>query len=139
MITVPYSLELESDEDARQAVAGAVVTVVVGHMKIFLGASTDPAKQLSIVGSLRSIYRLMMNELLKQDATATDQVGSGNYLTATSGNITLAIVTAGVGVEDVALVISNTFGADGTQGVTHMYNETFDQLINVLLENLSQN
>lgn len=135
-ITTPYSLELTADEDAREAVVGAVVTVVAGKLKIFLGAAVTPEKMQSIVGSLKACYRVAMNRVLKR-GVAADVVAFGNFLSATAGSITLAADTVGVGTTDVAVVISQTFGSSGGFAQTHMDTETFDQLINVLLENSS--
>lgn len=134
-ITTPYSLELTANENTKDAVAGAVVTVVAGHLKIFLGSAVDPGKRQQYVGSLRACYRKLITDDEKEGTTG-DLVAYGDALSARDGNITIAADTLGVGAGDVAIVKSSSFAASGR---THKMTETFNQLINALLENSKDN
>ena len=135
MITTPFSLELTRDQDAISIVEGVLPAVVVGKMKIFLGANVNPGRPQNYVGSLRACYRHLMNESAKK-GVATDEVVSGDWKNASAGNILLAVNGAGITDDDVAIVVSATFV---TNGATHFYTETFNQLINGLLERVSDN
>ena len=134
-ITTPYSLELTAGEDAKDATAGTVVTVVAGKLKIFLGSAVDPGKRQQYVGSLRACYRKLMAEAEKR-GTPGDLVAYGSAIGASDGNITVEAVTTNVGVTDVAIVVSSSFAADGR---THKTTETFHQLINALLQKTAAN
>lgn len=136
MITTPYSLELTRDEDAKSATAGTVSDIVAGKLKIFIGANADPAKRQQYRGTLTNCFRNLMNERAKREIT-TNLVASGNWLNAKDGNITLATTTGGITANDVAVVASSSF--DSAPGATHFYDETFNQLLEVLLENTKAN
>lgn len=138
-ITAPFSLELTADEDAREATAGTVSTVVLAKMKIFLEDTVGLTKHQSINGSLRNCFRLLMAEVSRRDVSSDDQVASGNYLTASAGNITLDTDLLSIAVGDVVLIVSGTFGSSAGKAQTHMFTETFNQLMDVLSERLAQN
>ena len=133
-ITAPYSLQLRAYDDSKDAVAGTVVTVVSNHMKIFLGSAVDPGKRQQYVGSLKACYRTLMAELGKRQ-NATDQVAYGPAYGASDGNIIVTTDTLSVGATDVALVVSSSFTSDRSHELT----ETFNQLINALLQNTAAN
>jgi len=130
-ITTPYSLEMTADEDARDIVAGTVVTLVNDHLKIFLGATVPPGKQQTIVGTLERCFRLLMNTNTRV-ATNADLVAYGDYASGIEQEITIEGITGNVGDDDVAVVMSDTFTASAN---THMLEESFRQLVNKFLEN----
>ena len=136
MITTPFSLELTKDEDAKDAEAGAVATVVAGKVKIFLGANVLANRPQVYVGTLRACYRHLMNERAKR-GVAGDLVSFGDWQNASAGNITIASDIAGLDDDDVAIVLSDTFNANTV--MTHFVTETFNQLMNVLLERTKDN
>ena len=135
-ITAPYSLDLGPHEDAKHATPGTTVTVVAGNMKIFISSAVNEKRTQAIVGSLKSIFRHMMNEDLRKAGGTADFIGFGNWASASSGNITVNTDGTGITTSDVAISLSSTFDNGGS---THLYKETFDQLINVLLEKMKGN
>jgi hypothetical protein len=142
MITAPYSLELGPHEDARDAVAGITVDTVAGKMKIFLGADVPPDKRQSIVGSFHALYRRLMNHVASGGATGNGTICVfGPWASATSGNTKIEQGTTNVTAGDVAIVCSGTFpsGFAAEKGQSHFYRETFDQLVEVFLENTKDN
>jgi hypothetical protein len=142
MITVPYSLELSAHQDAKAAVAGTTVDTVSGKMKIFLGADVQPDKRQSIVGSFHALYRRLMNHVASGGATGNGTICVfGPWDSATSGNVQIEQGTTNVATGDVAVVCSGTFpsGFAANKGATHFYQETFDQLVEVFLENTKDN
>lgn len=137
MITTPYSLDIAPGQSAEGAVADTVSTIVAGNMKIFLGSGVDPAKRQSIRGSLRVIYNFMMNNAGKGEVTTGDIVVFGDYLNVNQDTITLTNVTAGIGVNDVAIVVSETFGSATNQTIE--YREGFRKLTAQLLTRSAAN
>ena len=138
-ITAPYHLILGPHEDAKQAVeanGSGTVTVSAGDMKIFINSAVNEKRTQAIVGSLKSIFRHMMNEDLRKAGGTADFIGFGNWASASSGNITVNTDGTGITTSDVAISLSSTFDNGGS---THLYKETFDQLINVLLEKMKGN
>ena len=135
MITTPFSLELARDEDAISIVEGIVATVVAGKIKIFLGANVVAGSPQVYVGTLRACYRHLMNESAKK-ASSADVVASGDWQNASAGNIVLAADAAGLTADDVAISVAADFSTDGA---THFYTETFNQLMNGLSERVSDN
>lgn len=138
-ITAPYSLELASDEPSKDIVVGVVATVVATKMKIFLGANVVLTRQQTINGTLRCIYRHMMNELLKKSVANQDNIGFTDFETGTTANVVLDTDILALTDRDVAIIIGADFTPGSQSAATHMYTETFNELMNVLLENLSQN
>ena len=126
MITTPYSLELAPGDPAESATAGIVATVVAGSMKIFLGSGVDPAKRQSIRGSLKTIYNFMMNDAGKGGVGSGDIVAFGDYIEVGQASITLTNVITGIGVNDVAIVVSSSFGSSPNQTIE--YREAFRKL-----------
>ena len=126
MITTPYSLEIAPGESAEAATSDIVSTIVAGKTKIFLGSGVDPAKRQSIRGSLKVIYNFMMTEAAKGSVTTGDIVAFGDYLNVSQSNITLTNVTTGIGVNDVAVVVSSSFGSSANQTIE--YREAFRKL-----------
>jgi hypothetical protein len=141
MITVPYSLELSAHQDAKAAVAGTTVDTVSGKMKIFLGADVIPSRRQSIVGSLRACFNRVLNDEARGNPGASTICAFGPWASATSGNVQIEQGTTNVAAGDVAIVCSGTFpsGFAANKGATHFYQETFDQLIEVFLENTKDN
>lgn len=126
MITTPYSLELAPGDPAESATADTVATVVAGNMKIFLGSGVDPAKRQSIRGSLRVIYNFMMSDAGKGAVTSGDIVVFGDYIEVNQATITLTNVITGIGVNDVAIIVSSSFGSAANQTIE--YREAFRKL-----------
>ncbi len=126
MITTPYSLDIAPGDAAESATADIVATVVVGSMKIFLGSGVDPAKRQSIRGSLKVIYNFMMTEAGKGTVTSGDIVAFGDYIEVDQSTITLTNVIIGLGANDVAVVVSSTFGSATNQTIE--YREAFRKL-----------
>ena len=86
-ITLPYSVELGLHEDAVDAVeadGSGVVTPTASKMKVFLNSGVDPKKIQSAVGSLRAIYRHMMNEHLRAPVGSAALIGYGDGTAATA-------------------------------------------------------
>ena len=135
-ITVPYSLDLGPHEDAKDATPGTTVTPVAGNLKVFIGSGANPKRTQAIVGSLKTIFRTMLNEELRARGGTADFVGFDHWAGASSGGTTINADGTGIAAADVAVSISSTFD---TGGSTHLYKETFDQLINVLLEKMKDN
>jgi hypothetical protein len=135
MITTPFSLELGRDDDAIAAVEGVVNDIVPGKMKLFLGDNVNPGQAQVYVGTLKSCFRHLMNESAKKGTTAVTVV-YGNWINASAGNITLTDTEASVGVNTVAIIVAAGFAPDGK---THAYTETFEQLIDGLLERVKDN
>jgi len=138
-ITAPYHLILGPNEDAKQAVEAdgtGISAVSAGDMKIHLGTTVDTKRAQAIVGSLKSIFRHMMNEDLRKAGGTQDFIGFGNWASASAGNITVNADGSGIAATDVSISLSSTFDNGGS---THLYKETFDQLINVLLEKMKGN
>jgi len=136
MITVPFSLELTADEDAISIVEDITTLSVPGKMKIFLGASVNPGLQQNYIGSLKACYRHLMNESAKKGTISVVAV-YGDWQNASAGNISLENDASGV--LDTDVLISVAGGFDNGVGKTHMYAETFDQLIDGLLERVKDN
>lgn len=132
-ITAPYSLELTQDESAKNAVAGTLVTAIVGKMKIFLGANVKVGHRQAYIGTLKAAFATLKSA--KGSSVSTVRVISGKWDAGSSGNFLIDTVTTGVTVDDVAIVVASDFGFDKT----HMSDETFKQLINVLLEKTKSN
>ena len=130
-IEVPYSLELAAHEDAIEAVEGSTPDTTTAKMKIFLGNGVNPMRPQVFVGTLKSVYRHMMNENFKHVASNGAQVGHGHWQNASAGNIAIDSGVANIEDDEVAISIAGNFE---TTARTHLYTETFNQLINVLLE-----
>ena len=135
MITTPFSLALARDEDAISIVEGLIPDAVSGKMLIFLGANVNPGLPQTYIGTLKACFRHLMNESAKKDS-AVNAVVSGDWRNASAGNIVLAGGAGGVGDNDVSISVAGSFSTDGA---THFYTETFNQLINGLLERVSDN
>ena len=133
-ITIPYGVELGAHEDAKDAVEGDGSTIVAGKMTLALTATVPPARAQAIICSRKNVFRHMMNESLKKRVAGADLYGFANWADASSGNVTVGGTTTGLADGDVIIALSSTFPAG-----THFYKETFDQLINVLRENLTEN
>ena len=134
-ITTPFGLELARDEDAKDAVEGDTNVLVALKIKIFLGANVNPALIQTYVGSLRACYRHLMNEALKKGISSAT-VGRGDWRAASAGNISIDSGTAFITDDDVAVIVSGTLTPVGG---THFQTETFNQLINGLLERTKDN
>ena len=134
MITTPFSLELARDEDAISIVEDVDPAVVPTKLKIFLGANVNPGSPQVYVGTLRACFRHWMNERGKKEAESA--VVRGDWQNASAGNIVIATGVGGLTDDDVAISISAAFSTDGA---THFYTETFNQLMNGLLERVSDN
>lgn len=137
MITTPYSLDIAPGEGAESATADIVSTIVAGNMKIFLGSGVDPAKRQSIRGSLRVIFNFLMTNAAKGEVTSGDIVVFGDYLNVNQATITLTNITAGIGVNDVAIVVSSTFGSAANQTIE--YREGYRKLVAQLLTRSAAN
>ena len=135
-ISVPFSLQMTRDEDAISIIEGAVPDVVSGRFKIFLGANVIAGRPQVYVGSLRACYRHLMNEVVRQ-GTPGDKIAVGDWQTAGAANILLPADTIGITDDDVAIVVAANFNL--ASGATHFYTETFNQLMNGLLERASDN
>ena len=135
MITTPYSLELTKNQDAKDAIAGTSTAVVPLKMKIYLGGNVIPGKIQTYIGTLQAVARAMSGKVLQSAGTGA-VVGYGDWRNAVAGNIVLAADVTGVTADHVAIIVSGTFD---TQAATHFYDETFKQLLNVLLEKTSTN
>ena len=135
-ITVPYSLALGANEDAKAAVPGNDTSLIPGKMKIFILDNANPKRMQSIVGSLRSVFKCAMSERFRAADNATALAGFGPWNHATCGNVTINSDGAGITLDDVGIQLPTDFAG---AGATHMYQETFDQLINVLLEKTKDN
>jgi len=133
-ITVPYSLELTQDEGAKDAVADTAATAVAGKMKIFIGSNVTPAHRQAYVGTLKAAFAKLKSDK-GSDQSATTKVIYGSWNAGSSGAFTVADTTAGITATDVAIVVSDTFNIHRS----HMADETFKQLINVLLEKTKGN
>lgn len=136
MITVPFSLELARDEDAISIVEGTLPDPVALKMKIFLGANVNPGLPQTYIGSLKAVYRHMMNERFKSTASALPGVGFGDWQSAGAANIEIDAGVGSVTADDVGISVAGNFE---TEAATHFYTETFNQLINGLLERVSDN
>jgi hypothetical protein len=134
-ITTPFSLELGRDEDAISIVEGITSDAVPGKMKIWLGNNVNPGQAQVYVGTLKSCFRHLMNESAKKGATGVT-VAYGNWISASAGNITIDSNASGAGFNTVVISVSAGFGSGGA---THFYTETFDQLIEGLLERVKDN
>lgn len=133
-ITTPYSLELRLDEDAKDAVAGTVVDTALGKIKIFLGANILPQNRQTYIGTLKAAFATLLTERGSSTSAGT-KVIFGNWQAGSSGNFTVASGTSSVTVDDVAIVVSGTVPFHRTG----LSDETFKQLINVLLEKTKGN
>jgi hypothetical protein len=134
-ITTPFSLELTRDEDAISIVEDVTTLSVPLKMKIFLGADVNPGQAQVYVGTLKSCFRHLMNESAKKGTIAV-VTAYGDWQNASAGNITLANDGSGVLDTDVLISVAGGFAPDGK---THFYTETFDQLIEGLLERVKDN
>ena len=119
-------MDIAPGDAAESATADIVATVVAGKMKIFLGSSVDPAKRQSIRGSLKVIYNFMMTEAAKGTVTSGDIVAFGDYIEVDQATITLTNVITGIGANDVAVVVSGSFGSATNQTIE--YREAFRKL-----------
>ena len=135
-ITTPYSLQLARNEDAISIVAGTVPDVVSGRFKIFLGANVNAGSPQVYVGTLKACFRHLSNEQLKK-GTSGDKIAAGDWRNASAGNILLPSDIVGLTGNDVAIVVAANFSL--SSGSTHFYTETFDQLIEGLLERTKTN
>lgn len=134
-ITTPFSLSLGRDEDAIAAVEGSGTDSVPDKMKIFLGENVLASRPQVYVGSLKAVFRHMMNESWKRTANDSSQTGHGHWQAAGAANISIG-VSGDVGPDDVAIIVSGTFEVEAA---THFYDETFHQLLDGLLERANQN
>ena len=133
-ITTPYSLELTADEGAKNAVAGAVATAVAGKMKIYLGTNVSPGRRQQYVGVLKAAYVFFKNQKGSKEDTSVKAI-IGDWQTGSSGSFSFEAGITGITVESVALVIDGAFPSNRS----HLADETFKQLINVLLEKTKNN
>ena len=140
-ITAPYSLELAKNDDAIKAVADDTVTTVAGKMKIYLGDNVVPGKRTSYMASLKNCFNRLMNDIARGNTGSGVIAVFGPWDNATSGNITRESGTGNVTADDVAIVCSGTFpdGQARNKGGSHWYQETFEQLLEVLAENTKSN
>ena len=129
-ITVPYTLELTKDEDAKDATAGTTLGIVAGKMQIGLNTGADVSRLQACIGSLRSGYRRLITDA-KANQSGAAITARGNWADAVAGNITVASTLAAT-TGDVTITIAGDFAGEGA---THFIDETFDQLINKLREN----
>jgi len=135
-ITVPYSLDLGPHDDAKDAAEGSVPDTVPQHMKIYLGANVDPTRMQSVVGSLQAVYRYMMSEDFKSNIGAATRAGYAPWESASAMDVTMESGVTGITDDHVAIIVSGNFDQGGR---THFYTETFNQLVNVLLEKTKDN
>ena len=138
-ITAPYSLELRRNDDAGDAVAGIIANPSAGYLKIFLGDDVDPGKVQSIVGTLTCCFNVLLEEHYRKffgAATCAAYAPLGG--TAMDVTVNKSGIT-GIGDGDVAITVSGNFLAQKHQGGTHFLEETFEQLLEVLLENTKDN
>jgi len=138
-ITTPYGLELARNDDARDVVADALPAPSAGKLKIYLGANIDPAKRQSIHGTLTLMFNALMAEHLRSYS------GSGTCSVYAPVGATVMDVTIektgimGITDDDVAIVVAGNFLDAAHKAATHFYEETFEQLLEVLLENTKDN
>ena len=135
-ITTPFSVELTKNEDAISIVEGAVVDSVAEKLKVFLGVNVNPGSPQVYIGTLKACFRHAMNERFKNTASAGAAYIHGDWQNASAGNIQISTLAVTVGDDDVAISVAGNFE---TQAATHFYTETFDQLIDGLLERTKDN
>ena len=140
-ITTPYSLELRADQDAKDTVAGTVSDTVAQKMKVYLGGTTPiplgnvPAhKRQAYIGTLKAAFAFLKTKV-GSNTTAGTKVVYGNWDAGSSGNFTLAAGTSGITAGDVAIIVAGNFPFHRSG----LSDETFKQLINVLLEKTKGN
>ena len=139
MISTPYGVELKRNEDAKHATEDAIPNPTAGHLKLFLGADVDPSKGQSIQGTLRSCFNTLMAEHYRgYGGAATCAAYAPLGGTAMDVTINTTGIT-GIGDGDVAITVAGDFLAQGKQGSTGFLDETFEQLLEVLLENTKDN
>ena len=138
-ITAPYSLELGRNDDAGDAVADAIPNPTAGKLKIFLGDNVDPGKVQSIVGTLTCCFNVLLEEHYRHySGAATCAAYAPLGGTAMDVAVNKTGIT-GIGDGDVAITVAGDFLAQKRQGGTHFLEETFEQLLEVLLENTKDN
>lgn len=130
-LTTPYSIDIAPGDTAGSATNGTVSTIVAGTIKIFLGATVDLTKRQSVIGSLKVLFNFMMTNAGKGEVTSGDIVVYGDYLNLSQYNITLTDNTAGIGDNDVAIVVSSSFGSASNQTIE--YREGYRKLIAQIL------
>lgn len=133
-ITVPYSIELGMNEDAKNAVEGTLPVNVPGKMKLYLGPNVDPHKMQQVVGALKNCYRIFKT-VHGSNTNPGTKMAHGHWQTASSGNINISATAPAPTADSVLIVTGNNFFT----GRSHMMEETFKQLINVLLEKTKDN
>ena len=139
MISTPYGVELKRDEDAKHATEDAIPNPTAGHLKLFLGTDVDPSKGQSIQGTLRSCFNTLMAEHYRgYGGAATCAAYAPLGGTAMDVTINTTGIT-GIGDGDVAITVAGDFLAQKRQGGTHFLQETFEQLLEILLENTKDN
>ena len=138
-ITAPYSLELGRNDDAGDAVAGIIPNPTAGKLKIFLGDNVDPGKVQSIVGTLTCCFNVLLEEHYRHySGAATCAAYAPLGGTAMDVTVNKTGIT-GIGDGDVAITVAGDFLSQKRQGGTHFLKETFEQLLEVLLEKTKDN
>ena len=136
-ITTPYSVELERNQQSIDVVEAAAATVVANKMKLFVGGNIEVWQRQAYVGSLKNCFNVLMNEVVRLPLAApANRVVYGPGLSAKEINITIDTDPTSVGADDVAISVSSTF--TDKPGDSQFYQETFDQLIEALLENSAE-
>jgi len=139
-ITTPYGLELARNDDSRDAVADAIPNPTNGKMKIYLGGNIDPGKRQSIHGTLTLMFNALLEEHLRHyGGAATCAIYGPLGATAMKDIAINKTGVTGIDDDDVAITVSGNFLTLGRQGGTHFLQETFGQLLEVLLENTKDN
>ena len=133
-ISTPHSLELQLDEDAKDAVAGTTTEIVTNKIKVFLGANVPAHRRQAYIGTLKAAFAHLLTEK-GSNTSAGAKVIIGRWDSGTSGNFEIALGVGTITDDDVAIIVSGNvpFHRSG------LSDETFKQLINVLLEKTKGN
>jgi hypothetical protein len=135
MITTPFSVALGRDEDAIDIVEGTSTDPIPGKIRVWLGADVNPGNVQVYIGSLRACFRHLMNESARHGVVG-NEVAFGDWQNASAGNILIEGDSTSLTVNHVAIIVSSSFAV---AGATQFYTETFNQLMNGLLERVSAN
>jgi len=133
-ITTPYSLELSQDQDAKDAIASTTASVVAQKMKIFIGANVLPHRRQAYIGTLKAAFAKLLTEQ-GGNTNASAKVIYGDWQAGSNGNFLIEADIGSVTADDVAIIVSGSFQFHRSG----LSDETFKQLINVLLEKTKGN
>jgi len=109
-------------------------------IKLYIGASVEPHKVQSCVGTIRLLRNAIISGWGQKD-NAVDWIVRGHYINAARETVIIDEDNLSIAVTDIAIIVGRNFVSanGGRNRATHFIDETITQLTEVFLESAKFN